>query len=342
MATASTRGKNLRPARPVSLILWQDALVEWVIPIVLVGALISVSLLGAFEQISHTTGVLALGCLLLLLVAFLLFKPLLLTETVEARLKRITWGFAAVWVVLTGVQLYSAIFVGEEVAQGGISTESGGVDLTLGAPGTVYDLVVEGNFANAAGEGGRTGGYTLLLTKDGQKVQELTGNFTETMARQRLGRRGSTMTRRLHNHVLHPLVSPGEGAYHLTLTRIDPQLSPMLQVALYRDTYPEKTFWVLSALLLIGAYIGEIWYAAVEPPLVLVTAAALTFVLTFRHLGVPPHTYQDIIGALMVAAIFGPIVGWLFHVVADLIAKNCGYARLKPTPAIGGKGGKKK
>jgi hypothetical protein len=341
MATASTRGKNPRSAQPVTLLLWQDALVEWVIPVILISALVTVSLLGAFEQIPHTTGVLTLGCLLLLLVAFLLFKPLLM-EVTATQLKALTWAFAAVWVLVTCIQLYAAIFVGEEIGQGGISTEGAGLDLTLGAPGTVYDLVVEGNFANASGEGGRAGGYLLLLTKDGQKVQEFSGTFTETTARQRLGRRGSTVTHRLHNHVLQPLVSPGEGAYHLTLTRIDPQLSPTLQVALYRDTYPEKTFWLLSVLLLIGAYIGEIWYAAAEPPLVLVTAAAVTFVLTFRHLGVPPHTYQDIIGAFMVAAILGPIIGWIFHVVADIIAKKLGYTRLNPVSAVGGKGGKRK
>src|SRR5215471_7600033 len=329
MATASSRDKNLRAARPpLTLLLWQDALLEWGVPVILIGAIVCFALLGAFEQIAHTTGVLALGCLLLLLVGFFLFKPILISAD-EAQRKLLTWGLAFMWIVLTWAQLYFAIFVGQEITAGAITTDSAGIDLPLGAPGTVYDLVVEGNFATAAGEGGREGGYSLLLEKDGQKIQELTGNFSETLARQRLGRRGSTTTRRLHNHGLHPLISQGAGAYHLTLTRVDPQLSPSLQVFLYRDTYPEKTFWFLSVLLLIGAYIAEIWNIATEPPLVMVTAAAIVFVLTFRNLGVPPHSYQDIVGAFMVAAIAGPILGWVFHVAADAIARNLGFSRTK-------------
>ncbi len=342
MATTSSRGKNPRGTQPpLTLLLWQDSLLEWGIPAILIGAIVCVALLGAFEVLAQTTGVLTLGCLLLLLVGFFLFKPLL-TGAAEAQRQPFVWGLAGVWIILTCAQLYFAIFVGQEVTSGVIATDGTGIDLPLGAKGTVYDLVVEGNFATAAGEGGREGGYTLLLENNGQKMQEYTGNFTETLARQRLGRRGSTTTRRLHNHGLHLLVSQGEGTYHLTVTRVDPQLTPTLQISLYRDTYPEKTFWLLSVLLLIGAYIVELWNIATEPPLVMVTAAAIAFVLTFRNLGVPPHSYQDIIGAFMVAAIGGPIAGWIFHVVADAIARNMGFSRTKLNANVDGKSGKKK
>lgn len=342
MATTSTRDKNPRATRqPLTMILWQEALLAWGIPIVLIAAIVCFALLGAFEQVAHTTGVLALGCLLLLLVGFLLFKPIL-TGAVEARHKPLTWGLALVWIALTCAQLYFAIFVGQEVTTGAIATDGASIDLPLGARGTGYDLVIEGNFANAAGEGGREGGYTLLLEKDGQKIQEFTGNFSETLARQRLGRRGSTTTRHLHNHSQHPLLSQGEGTYHLTVIRVDPQLTPSLQVSLYRDTYPEKTFWLLSLLLLVGVYIAEIWNITTEPPLVMVTAAAIVFVLTFRNLGVPPHSYQDIIGAFMVAAIGGPFVGWVFHVAADAVARNMGFSRSKLSTSADGKSSKKK
>jgi hypothetical protein len=98
---------------------------------------------------------------------------------------------------------------------------------------------------------------------------------------------------------------------------------------------------LLSLLLLIGAYIAEIWNIAIEPPLVMVTAAAIVFVLTFRNLGVPPHSYQDIIGAFMVAAIGGPLVGWVFHVAADAIARNIGFSRTKLMTLAESKGGRK-
>jgi hypothetical protein len=341
MATASTRGKPSRSAQPFAMALWQGALLAWGLPVILIGAIIGVALLGAFDQILHTTGVLTLNGLLLLLVAFLLFKPIL-TSTTEGHNTSLVWGLAFAWLVITCTQVYFSIFVGQEITSGSISTETGGIDLQFGAQGTVYDLVLEGNFSSSGGEGNREGGYSLLLAKEGQKIQELTGIFSETLARQRLGRRGSTTTKHLHNHVLHPLISPGEGTYHLTLTQVDTQLTPTLEVALYRDTYPEKIFWLLSLLLLVGAYVGERWYATLEPPLVLVTAPALTFVLTFRHLGVPPHGYQDIVGAFMVAAIVGPLLGWVFRISADAVAKNMGYAKPKPVTASSGKGGKGK
>lgn len=341
MATASTRGRSSRSTQPFIMALWQDVLFEWGIPVILIGAIIGVTLLGAFDQILHTTGVLTLNGLLLLLVAFLLFKPIL-ASTTEGQNKSLIWGLAFAWLVITCTQIYFSIFVGREITSGSISTDSGGIDLQLGSQGTVYDLVLEGNFSSSGGEGKREGSYGLLLTKDSQKIQELTGIFSETLARQRLGRRGSTTTRHLHNHVLHPIISSGEGTYHLTLTQVDKQLTPTLEVALYRDTYPEKIFWLLSILLLVGAYIGERWYATLEPPLVLVTAAALTFVLTFRHLGVPPHSYQDIIGAFMIAAIAGPLAGWIFRIIADVVAKNLGYTKPKLIVASSGKGEKRK
>lgn len=56
------------------------------------------------------------------------------------------------------------------------------------------------------------------------------------------------------------------------------------------------------------------------------TAVALVFILTFRNLGVPPHSYRDLVGAAMVAAIVGPLGGWLFRVIADMMGKSLGFS----------------
>lgn len=336
MATASTRGKNSRTSPPLSWLLWQEAFLEWGIPVTLIGALICFALLGAFEQIAQTTGVLALGSLLLLLACFFLFKPIL-ANTIETKLKSFAWGLACVWLAITCTQFYFSIFVGQEITSGALAKDSSSIELPLGAQGTIYDLIIEGNFSTAAGQGGREGGYTLLLEKDGQKFQEFTGNFSETLARQRLGRRGSTMTHRLHNHVLHSLISPGEGTYRLTVVQIGPQLTPTLHASLYRDVYPQKTFWLLDVLLLIGAYIGEIWQITLEIPLILVTAAALAFVVTFHHIGVPPHSYQDIIGAFLIAALAGPVIGWLFRSFLERIASVARFSRSQKSVSSGGR-----
>jgi hypothetical protein len=337
MATASTHGKNVRPSPAFATFMWQEALFEWGIPALLGAGIAVVALLSLLDEIALTTGVTALGILLLLLVIFFPLK-LALSAAVEPRSKAFILGFSLVWIGITCAQLYFAIFVGSLAGGGSLAANGAALTLPLGGQGTIYDVVVEGNFAASAGDVGREAGYVLSLEKDGQKIQEFTGVFSERSVRQRLGRRGSTTTHQLHNHVLHRFVSPGEGTYQLTAVRTDPQLAPTLAVSLYRDTYPEKTFWLLSALLLIGAYTSEVLLAGQEVPLVLVTAITLIFVITFRNLGVPPHSYRDLVGAAMVAAIAGPLGGWIFRIVADVIAKSLGFSRLKPATAPAGKG----
>lgn len=337
MPTAPTRSKNIRPAQPVTLVLWQKTLLNWGMPILLGGALAVVTVLVFLNWIAPAPGILALGISLLLLIVFFPLKTAL-SGGVEARLKTLVVGFGLALIVVTCAQLYFAIFVGESIASGTVAVDGEAIKISLDQLGTAYELVVEGSFATAAGQVGREAGYALALEKDGQKIQEFAGVFSERWGRQRLGRRGSTTTHQIHNHVLHVFTSPGEGAYQLAATRVDPQLSPALSVFLYRDTYPEKTFWLLSALLLICAYVVEILFVAREIPFVLVTAAALAFVLTFRNLGVPPHNYQDLVGAVMIAALVGPLGGWIFRVIADLVGKGFGFSRPKLTVSPGGKG----
>jgi hypothetical protein len=326
MATASTPSKNARTAAHLTFLLWQEALLSWGIPLLLVGTIVVTALLGMFNLIAQATSVATLGCLLILLVGFFLFRAVL-TDTVSPRVKILTWAFAFAWICITWIQVYSAVFIGQEIFSGVVSVGGGGLALPLGAQGTLYDLIVEGNFATVATGVAREANYHLTLARDEQKVQDFTGVFSEHWTRQRLGRRGSTTSRRFHNHVLHALRSPGEGTYRLTAVHIDPQLTPSLHITLYRDTYPEKTFWLLNVILLLAAYIGERLPRKKETPLVLVTAVVLTFVLIFRNLGVPPHSYQDLIGALMIAAIIGPLAGWIFRVIADVVSRGLGFSK---------------
>lgn len=328
MPTASTRNKNVRSTRSMILIPWRKVLLDWGIPILLGGALAVVTILVFLNQVAPAPSILVLGVSLLLLIVFFPVKAAL-SGGGEARLKMLVVGFGLALIEVTCVQLYFAIFVGESIINGAVAVDGEAMKMSLDKLGTAYELVVEGSFAAAAGQVGREAGYVLTLEKDEQKIQEFAGVFSERWGRQRLGRRGSTTTHQIHNHSLHVFSSPGEGVYQLAATRVDPQLSPALSVFLYRDTYPEKTFWLLSALLLIGAYVMEVLFAAREIPFVSVTAAALVFVLTFRSLGVPPHNYQDLIGAVMIAAIVGPLGGWIFRIIANLVGKSLGFSRPK-------------
>jgi hypothetical protein len=44
------------------------------------------------------------------------------------------------------------------------------------------------------------------------------------------------------------------------------------------------------------------------------------------------------VGAVMIAALVGPLGGWIFRVIADLIGKGLGFSRPKLATGPGGKG----
>jgi hypothetical protein len=169
MATSSAHGKNSRPALPLTWLLWRDELLSWGIPLLLIGAMGIIALLGGFGLVTHPKGVVTLGWLLLLLLLFFLLRSVL-TGAVEPRLKVLTLGFALAWIGITWTQMYFAVFVGEEIAASTLTPEGAGVTCSLRELGTAYDLVVAGSFTATGGGTGRDAGYRISLEKDGQKV----------------------------------------------------------------------------------------------------------------------------------------------------------------------------
>jgi len=324
MAPTPTHKKNVRTVQSVRRLLWQEALLNWGIPLLLGGAIAVVAALGAFEVIAQATGIAILGWLLLLLMAFMTFRPALLGTTPFNRWT-LTLGVSLFWIGITCTQLYFALFVGQEIAIETIGSEKMETALLLGQTGTVYDLVIAGSFVPLNGGVEGEAGYHLSLEREGQVIQALDGAFSAHRVRRRLGRRGSTTSLQLHDHVLHRVQSVGEGTYQLKFIHVDPQLQPALHVTLYRDVYPQKTFWVLDALLLIGAYLCEVAQTEREIPLVLMTATTLAALLIFHNLVIPPASYRHLIGAVMIAGIVGPLGGWTFRVVADAVRKRLGH-----------------
>lgn len=328
MATASIQRKPLHPRRSLTWFLWQEALLSWGIPLLLIGAMAVVAILGFFDLIEQVIGVATLGWLLLLVVAFFTFRAAL-TGVPQSRLKTWTVGLGLIWVTLTMLQFSSTIFARQRVSTETVGPETTAT-LTLERAGTAYDLVVEGTFVPMAGETARQAGYQLVLEKDGTPIQTLTGTFSEQWVRQRLGRRGSTQSLQVHNHVLHHLQNGVGGTYRLKLVSLDPQLQPPLQISLYRNTYPQKTFWLLDAVLLLGAYLLETLAAVQEVPLLLITATTLAFLMIFQNIEIPPPSYRHFIGAAMIAIIVGPLSGWGLRLVANSVRRGLSWRRRRP------------
>jgi hypothetical protein len=325
MATVSMQKEDGRPRRSLTWLLWQEALLSWGIPLLLIGAMAVMATLGFFDLIGQIVGVAVLGWLLLLVVAFFTFRAAL-TGVPQSKLKTWTVGLSLVWIILTVFQFSYTIFARQRIATETVGPETTAT-LALEGGGAAYDLVVEGTFVPMAGETARQAGYQLVLEKDGTSIQTLTGTFSEQWVRQRLGRRGSTRSLQVHNHVLHHLQNGAGGTYRLKLVSLDPQLQPSLQISLYRNTYPQKTFWLLDAFLLLGAYLLETLVAAQEVPLLLITATILAFLMTFQNNEIPPPSYRHLIGAALIAVIAGPLGGWGFRLVANSVRR--GLSRLR-------------
>src|SRR5262249_56191153 len=105
MATASTRGKNVRPSPMFPTFVWQEALFDWGIPSLLGGGIAVVALLGILNEIATTTGVPLLGFLLLLLLIFFPLK-LALSGTVEPRPQAFILPLAVVSLAITSAQVH--------------------------------------------------------------------------------------------------------------------------------------------------------------------------------------------------------------------------------------------
>jgi hypothetical protein len=102
MATASTHGKNVRSAQAATPLLWQDALLSWGIPTLLGGAIVIIALLAVIDEIAPSTGVTALGFLLLLVMFFPLRA--VLAEAIEPHQKTLMLGLSLLWIVITCTQ----------------------------------------------------------------------------------------------------------------------------------------------------------------------------------------------------------------------------------------------
>ena len=341
MATTLSSGRGSHPAASLSFLLWQEALISWGIPLILIGTIGVFAVLGGLAVISQSTGILAIGCLVLVLLLFFLLRGLL-TSTADPRLR--TWVpiLSVGWLAITCAQLYFAVFVGHQIFTGSVTTEGESASFSLETQGTPYELVVAGNFVEGQPGSAREASYSVLLEKEGKPVQEFTGVLSEHWGRQRVGRRATAPVRQLHDHALHPFISPGEGNYVLKAGHIDAQLSQPLTVFLYHDTFPQKTFWMLSAMLLLGAYILETVIGKKEQGFLLGTAGAVAFVLIFPYSGTPPHTYQNLIGAAMIAVFLGPLGGWIFRLVADVIWKKMSRKNKTSAAPLGGKEKNKK
>lgn len=334
---AKTSGsENMNPSSNNLLL---DALLNWGVPLSIAGGIGVFALLVALDWIAPFTAIGAVSGLLLALIVYFPLRKELLGPS-AARARYLVAIFAIAWIGIVWAQFYFAIFLGREMLTASLAYGGPGVAIGLEGRGRAYDLVVQGTLAPVSGQVAREAIYRLALEKDGEKVEEFEGTFAERWSRQRLGRRGTTSVHQLYNRGLHRFRSRGPGTYRLRIVSVSPELAPTLNVALYRKDYPQITLGVLSGLLLIGAYLLEI-FREQNPPFLLPTSFALVFAFTLRHIGVPSHGYQDLIGAGLIALVTGPAAGALLRSAANFSLRHLGLLpRLRRQGSQPGKRGR--
>lgn len=317
MRTPSHRAKPLSGTPSLTLLLWQETLLSWGIPAFLVVCMVVVILLATFTGLPTVEGIILLGWFLLLLVAFYPLRTAVQTAA-GSRRKLMVLAFGVAWIAVMASHFYFAASVGPQLMTGSVAPDGPGLLLPLEGPKYAYDLVVQGTFVAGSEGVAREASYDLSLEKGGEKVRDLEGTFSEQWYRRR-SRRGGTTTHELRNREAHLLRNLPEGSYRIRVARLDSLLEPRLTVTLFRDLYPERTFWLLSALLLIGACVIEAM--ARQSAFVTATAMAVIFVVVLRALSAPPHGYSDLFGALVVAALAGPAAGWVVKRIAGRVSR---------------------
>lgn len=302
-----------QPARsaqspPLAKAMVVEALETWVIPALSVAAGMIFWLSSALDVWPAAVGVAGVGGALLVLTLFASFRHYFFTDT-SARHRQASLAFALAWGVFLFASFIRHIFPGEPLASG--SLRPGGEPLAAPRAG-LYSVVVDGRFTAAQGQGTRLGHYRIEATTPSRAVSSIDGDFEDSFARQRLGRRGTTLVEIQHTSQRH--VTRLLAGASLRLVDIDKSLEPTIQVALYSAANP-WIFPILGFTGILGALALEKWLDGDGSA---TTAASVSFFVVDQYLrwAAPHPQMKSLIGAILVGGLIGaPLAAILWRVV---------------------------
>src|SRR5882724_1292183 len=185
--TISSRTVRETKTPPITSTMARQAAKTWGVPVITLSAAAlfwTLALLGIWTD---TTAVVSVAGALLVLTLFSSFQHYFFAADSGHRYAAL--GFAVVWGVFVFACFYRQNFPGDPVAAGVL--HAGPETLAVPAAGR-FAVVVDGRFTTTEGQGNRLGHYRLDAISGDTTEQSITGDFEDTFARQRLGRRGST------------------------------------------------------------------------------------------------------------------------------------------------------
>jgi len=263
-------------------------------------------LLSAIDVWSEPVAVVGVGASLLVLALFAAFRPYLFSE--NPRHRHAALAFAVTWGILLFTSFYRYNFPGTPLAGGVL--RAGGEAIPL--PAGLVAVVADGHFVAAQSQGNRLGHYRIEIAPASGSSFAIDGNFEDSFARQRLGRRGSTTVEIQHTSQRHVVSVPSEA--RLRVTDMDPSLDPALRVSVYRAANP----WFVPIVGIVGMVIALVLEKWLDGDGSVTMAAAVTFFVVDQYLRwASPHPQlRSLIGAILVGGFIGaPLAALLWRLV---------------------------
>ena len=291
---------------PIVRVMVVEALKSWVVPTLAIASAAVFWLLSQFDVWPEAVAVVGVAGSLLVLTLFSSFRPYFFKE--DARHRTAAIVFCGTWGLFLLAVFLRHNFPGAPVAGGVLRV--GGDSMAL--PAGRQALVIDGRFTAQPGQGNRVGHYRLEITPSGGVAFPVEGNFEDSFAHQRLGRRGTTVVEIQHTSQRHVVLLPSDGK--LRVAESDASLDPDLRVTAYPATNP-WIFPILSVAGIIGALVLEKWLDGDGSATM---AASVTFFVVDQYLRwASPHPQlRSLIGAILVGGFIGaPLAAIVWRLV---------------------------
>src|SRR5262245_32552450 len=200
-----------------------EALRSWVIPTLSVATGLAFWLSSTLDLWPEPVAVAGIAGALLVLTMFASFRHYLFSD--DARQRWASLAFALAWSLLVFATFYRFNFPGSPLVSATLQAGDDGISLPAG----MLALVVDGRFVSQQTQGNRIGRYRLEVTPAEGTPSTIDGNFEDSFAHQRLGRRGSTVVEIQHTSQRHLLRTTTAGK--LRVQDVDASLEPQLRVS---------------------------------------------------------------------------------------------------------------
>jgi hypothetical protein len=302
-AVADTRSTQ---SPPIFRAMVLEALESWVVPTLSLTAAALFWLMSAIDALPEPVAVVGIAGSLLLLALFAAIRQHLFAQDAVRRYAAL--GFGSAWGVLLFLTFYLDNFPGAPTVGGVLRPGGEAISLPAGA----HALVIDGRFVATQGQGNRLGHYRLEIAPRGGAPSAIDGDFEDSFAHQRLGRRGTTVVEIQHTSQRHFITLPI--AASVRLAEVDPSLEPEVRITVY-PTMNRWLFPVLGVAGMIGALVFEKWFDGDGS---VTMAACVTFFVVDQYLRwASPHPQlRSLIGAVLVGGFIGaPLAAVVWRVV---------------------------